>query len=323
MELRCGERERFDSADDESDDDGDEGDGEVVVELADGLDEGPAVSAEHEDVVRSVNEGHAGGEEDGEDKDGAEGKSARGFGGGDADEADFGGGVKAKAEENSERIHVPTAADEREHGPEEAGEKSAIGEEKIEVLIDIGLAGADAGEGAIDGDEHDDVDDGDGEQEETRNEGADEAADGAGRVHSVLKSERGGGDDDRADDDDGGVAEREHEADSDGALALLHELAGDVVDGGDVVRVDRVAEAEAVGEQGGAEQEREVAEGDDGPEPCSGVENKEQAIDADDFVAKISGGVVKEREQAGTRRVGCADGRRREWAGGIHRSFQG
>ena len=62
---------------------------------------------------------------------------------------------------------------------------------------------------------------------------------------------------DRADDDDGGVAEREHEADGDGALALLHELAGDVVDGGDVVGVDGVAQAEAVGEQRGAEQERD------------------------------------------------------------------
>src|ERR1700733_4964204 len=153
MELIGEKAQSFDSADDESDDDGDEGDGEVVVELADGFDKGPAVGAEHEDVVRGVDERHAGGEQDWEDEDGAEGKSARGFGGGDAEQADFGCGVKAEAEEDSERIHVPTAADEREHWPEEAGEESAIGEEQVEVFINVGLAGADASEGAIDGNE--------------------------------------------------------------------------------------------------------------------------------------------------------------------------
>ena len=71
----------------------------------------------------------------------------------------------------------------REHGPEDAGEESAIGEEEIEVFIDVGLAGADANEGAIDGDENDDVDDGDGEEKERGDESADEAADGAGCVH--------------------------------------------------------------------------------------------------------------------------------------------
>ena len=143
---------------------------------------------------------------------------------------------------------MPTAADEREHGPEDAGQESAVGEKEIEVFNYIGLAGADTGEGSIDGSEDDDVDDGDGEEEERRHESADEAADVARCVHAVLKGERGGGDEDRADDDDGGVAEREHEADSDGALAFLHELARDVVDGGDVVSVDCVAKAEAIGE---------------------------------------------------------------------------
>ena len=76
MELVGQESEGLDAADDESDDDGDEGDGEVVVELAHRLDEGPAVSAEHKDVVGGVNERHAGGEEDREDEDGAERKSA-------------------------------------------------------------------------------------------------------------------------------------------------------------------------------------------------------------------------------------------------------
>ena len=196
MELGGDERERFNSTNYERDEDRDEGDGEVVVELTDGFDEGPAVGAEHEDVVGGVNERHAGGEEDGEDEDGAERKSARGFGGGDAEEADFGCRVEAEAEEDAERIHVPTAADDGEHGPEEAGEESAIGEEEVEVFIDVGRACTDAGEGAIDGGEDDDVDDGDSEEEERGDESADETADGASRVHAVLKGESGGGDED-------------------------------------------------------------------------------------------------------------------------------
>ena len=44
-------------------------------------------------------------------------------------------------------------------------------------------------------------------------------------------------------DHDGGMAEGEEEPDRDGAAALMHQLAGDVVDGGDVVGVDGMAEA--------------------------------------------------------------------------------
>ena len=61
---------------------------------------------------------------------------------------------------------------------------------------------------------------------------------------------RGGeGHGDRQRDDDGRVAERKEEADADRTLALLHQLARDVVDRGDMVGVHRVAQAECVGQQ--------------------------------------------------------------------------
>ncbi len=44
-----------------------------------------------------------------------------------------------------------------------------------------------------------------------------------------------------AHDDDGRVAQRKHQPHRDGPFALLHQFAGDVVDGGDVVGVHRVA----------------------------------------------------------------------------------
>ena len=58
------------------------------------------------------------------------------------------------------------------------------------------------------------------------------------------------------------MAEREIEPERDRPLALLHQLAGGVVDGGDMVGIDGVAQPEAVGEEAGGEQDRMVVEGD-------------------------------------------------------------
>jgi hypothetical protein len=64
-------------------------------------------------------------------------------------------------------------------------------------------------------------------------------------------------------DDDRGVAEGEEEADAQRPLALVHQLAGGVVDGGDVVGVEGVPHAEGVGEHRDADAEALVVLGDD------------------------------------------------------------
>ena len=46
------------------------------------------------------------------------------------------------------------------------------------------------------------------------------------------------------------------EADAEGTLAILHQPAGDFVNGRDVIGIDRVAKAEAVGQQRHAEKYR-------------------------------------------------------------------
>ena len=299
MEVSGDEAEGLDASDGEGDEHGDEGDGEVVVELADGFDVSPAVGSEHEDVVGGVDEGHAGGEERGEDEDREEREAFGGFGGGEAEQADFGGGVEAEAEEQAERIHVPAAADHAEDGAEESSEEAATAEEDVEVFVDVGLAATNGFEGAEDGAEDDEVRDGDGEEKEGGDEGADETTDFAGAIDVVVQGEGAGGDGDGAEDDDGGVAEGKHEAHGDGALALLHQLAGDVVDGGDVVGVDGMAEAEAVGEEGGAEKDGETVKGDDCPEPRTDVEGQEEDIDGDDLRSGVAGLVGEQRSQYG------------------------
>ena len=58
-----------------------------------------------------------------------------------------------------------------------------------------------------------------------------------------------GGDARGNDQHDRGMPQGEEEADGHRALSILHQLARDVVDRGDVICVDRVPQAEAVGEQ--------------------------------------------------------------------------
>ena len=79
------------------------------------------------------------------------------------------------------------------------------------------------------------------------------------------------------------MAKREKQADSDRAAAFLHQFAGHIVDGRDVIGVEGVPQAKTVGERGRAEQNRVVVEGGNRPQPCSGVEYEQEDVDRDDF----------------------------------------
>ena len=131
-----------------------------------------------------------------------------------------------------------------------------------------------------------------------RDERADDAADGFERVEFRLQRGRCRGDDEGEADDDGRMAEREEKADADRALAFLHQLARHIVDGGDVIRVEGVPEAEAVGEKGGPEQQREIAEGDERPHPRGDVGGDQQDINADDLAAHILFRIVEQGGKA-------------------------
>ena len=85
------------------------------------------------------------------------------------------------------------------------------------------------------------------------------------------------------------MAQREEEANGDRSLATLHQRSGDVVDGGDVVRVDRVAEAEAIGQERGAQQQGLAVEEEEGPGPGAGVGQDEEGIHADEAAAEAGG----------------------------------
>ena len=90
------------------------------------------------------------------------------------------------------------------------------------------------------------------------------------------------------------MAERKEEADADRALALLHQLARDVVDRRDMVGVDRVAQAEGIGEQRRSEQDRPIAQDDERPEPDENVAADQHGVDGDQSAAQISAAFIQD-----------------------------
>ena len=102
-----------------------------------------------------------------------------------------------------------------------------------------------------------------------------------------VSAARGEGDADRHQHHDRRVAERKEKADADRTLALLHELAGDVVDRRDMVGVDCVAQAERIGQQRRAEEDRPRFKDDERPEPDDNITSDQDAVDGQQTAAQI------------------------------------
>ncbi len=198
-----------------------------------------------------------------------------------AEQANLGRGVEAEAEQQADEVHVPAAGHQPEQAAEQAAEEAAPGEQQVEVFVVIAPAGLYAPEGLKDRDQHHHVHQRDGEQEGGGDNGADDAAEILQGQKLCLDGKGGDRHHRRQRHHDAGMAEREEQADADRALTLLHQLAGDIVDGGDVVGIDGVAQTEAIGQKGGAEQHRVVVEADHRRQPSQHIGGDENAINAE------------------------------------------
>ena len=90
------------------------------------------------------------------------------------------------------------------------------------------------------------------------------------------------------------MAQREEQADADRPLALLHELARDVVDRRDMIGVDRVPKAKSVGEQSRAHQDRPIAKGGKRPDPHENIAADQDGVDGDQSAAQISAALIQD-----------------------------
>ena len=137
----------------------------------------------------------------------------------------------------------------------------------IEIVLGEGAAATHVLKSPIDGEQNEQIGGSDEKQKYRRRQRADHPADQLERreaafEHAGRKRNRGG-----CEHHDGRMAERKEQADRNRPLAFLHQLARHVVDRRDVVGIDRVAQAERVGEERGADQHRVVVECDQRPNP--------------------------------------------------------
>ena len=183
--------------------------------------------------------------------------------------------------------HVPASGDEAEERTEEAGEEATTVEQDVEIVLDERVAVLHRLKRAVDRHQDNDVEDRDGEQEQRRDTGADDSAHLLERIEARGKRRRGECDADRHEHHDRRVAERKEKADANRTLALLHELAGDVVDRRDMVGVDCVAQAERIGQQRRAEEDRPRFKDDERPEPDDNITSDQDAVDGQQTAAQI------------------------------------
>ena len=121
IEFRGDQPKRLDPADQNGDNGGDDGDGEIVIELADRLDEGPAIGAEHQDAVGRVDQRHAGGEQCRKGQDRPDRQALGRLRRGDGQQADLGRRVEAQTEEKPDRQHLPALVDQSGKAAERSG----------------------------------------------------------------------------------------------------------------------------------------------------------------------------------------------------------
>jgi len=247
IEVLHEDREQLDGADEKRDCDAEPGDREVVEHLAHRVAERPAVRDAHERSVGGVHHRHAGGEDDGEAEDGVPGKVGAARRRGERQETDLGGGVEAEAEQHPDWIHLPAVLHRPRQRPQDAVDQPAIVEALLERRLVV-LAASHVAKDAHDPGEDDEVDGRDDVQERPGHARADVPAHvvqlRAFAAHLTRHRPGEEGEREGQGEHDRRVPEGEEEPDRERALAVGHELAGGVVDGGDVVGVEGVAQAE-------------------------------------------------------------------------------
>src|SRR5581483_5418765 len=167
-----------------------------------------------------------------------------------------------EAEQEADRVHVPALGDELEE-PAEGLRHEAARDQLVREGVTIVLPAAHVAEDADDLQEDDEVEDADEDEEDARHGRPDRGADaletalGSAVTDDALHDGlRGESECERDEEDHGRMAEAEEEPDADGPPALLQQLARGVVDRGDVIGVERVAQPERVREPAQAHEGR-------------------------------------------------------------------
>src|SRR2546421_4917043 len=247
---------QLEQADEERDKDRERGDGEVVENLPHRVRESPRIRLRHKGAVGSVHQRHTGGEDQRQRDQRVDGDVLSRGSGGDGQERDLRRGIEAQPEEETHQVHLPAVRDEPEEPAKEPSQQPT-GHQLVLERIPVVLARSHPAEQLEDVQQDDQVHDPDQQQKDTGDARADQSADAlqlaVGADH-VADHELGGKSERHRDQEhDRRMPKREEESNAEGLLPLLEQLAGGVVDGRDVVRVERMPQAKRVGETAEAE----------------------------------------------------------------------
>ena len=127
--------------------------------------------------------------------------------GGKPEHPNFGSGVEPQPEQQTDEIHVPRSADQREQPAEHASGNPAHSDQRVKFGLLVADAGADLPEGVPNSGQNDEIDHGKAKQNHDRDHRADRRADAGEGGQVCLDGGRSGGEKQREQDDDRGVAE--------------------------------------------------------------------------------------------------------------------
>src|SRR5260370_25854657 len=133
---------------------------------------------------------------------------------------------------------------------QQPGEYTAS-QQQISGLVAVGASCPRLLERPVNASEYHHINQGDSDQEKSRDTGADDPADVLQKLEMLLCSRSGPVCDHSGNDDDGRMSESEVETHQYWSLSVLHQLASNVVDRRNVVGIDCVPKTECVSENRG------------------------------------------------------------------------
>src|SRR6266481_3642079 len=165
------------------------------------------------------------------------------------------GGVKAQPEQETERRHLPAMPKQRKERPKQTRQRAAAAQENVEIISRVPASLANGLEALPNSTQYQQIHRRNGEQKGCRGCGRDHTAD----LRKTLKarqrahSER---DESCRNQHDRGVPERKEKTVREWPFAVLNQFSGYIVDGGDVICINRMAQSQAVGKYRGAQLHR-------------------------------------------------------------------
>lgn len=233
---------------------------------------GRRVQRHHERSIKRVEQAHSRREQDRKDENEPDTRALTGADGRDTQQRDLGTGVEAETKQHAERIHLPGTIDETEQLLEKLEEHALTLDLELFLLrvcssvpfFRSSRSGRRSRTITPPPQRHEqfpqniNIHTAQDDQETRTDRRPDDTSDPA-ETAKLAHRGRAAGDDKRRDDDNRAVAQTEERADGDGSLPAGHQSSRHEVDGGNVVGVESVAEAEGPGEDGGRDQRGVVA----------------------------------------------------------------